>query len=169
MPPIYPDLAWYSSQGERKGLPGRCPHTSIHHCPRYFETVALLSDVKVTAPLPKDLHDAALAKWREHELAPATGETAASISGGKDPNCYSNFCPEVAYDTFKLFASTLIRINDSIDRQIAERLIEKIQHPKEKIGAGHGVTLNRSTTRIAPCTRNFVRRNLCPTSRSMAQ
>lgn len=126
MPSIYPDLEWYSTQSERKGLPGRCPHTSIDRCPRYFETVALLSDVKVTAPLPKELHDTALAKWREHELAPATGETEASISGG----CYSNFCPEVAYDTFKLFASTLIRINDSIDRQIAERLIEKDPAPE---------------------------------------
>jgi hypothetical protein len=129
MPLIYPDLAWYSPQSERKGLPGRCPYTSVHRCPRYFESVALLSDVKVTAPLPTELHDTALAKWQAHELSPATGETATSISGGTDPNCYANFCPEVAYDTFKLFSSTLIRINDSIGRQIAERLIEKDPTP----------------------------------------
>src|SRR5579859_1997758 len=132
MPPIYPDLEWYSAQSERKNLLGRCPYTNVLRCPRYFESVALRSDTRVTTQLPKELHDAALAKWRKHELAPATGETATSISGGKDPNCYSNFCPEVAYDTFKLFAITLIRINDSIDRQIAERIIEKDPAPEGK-------------------------------------
>ena len=132
IPPIYPDLDWYSSQSEQKGLSGRCPHTSIHRCPRYFESAALLSDARVTTQLQKEQHDAALNKWRDHELAPATGETATSISGGEDPNCYSNFCPEVAYDTFKLFATTLIRINDSIDRQIAERIIEKDPAPEGK-------------------------------------
>jgi len=132
MPIIYPDLAWYSPQSERKGLPGRCPYTSIHRCPRYFESVALLSDVKVTAPLPKEVYDTVRAKWQAHELAPATGETATSVSGGGAPNCYANFCPEVAYDTFKLFASSLIRINDSIDREIAERVIREDPTPDEK-------------------------------------
>ena len=126
MPPIYPDIEWYSSISERKGLPGRCPHASIHRCPRYFDSAALLSDAGITTRMPKDLHDTVLAKWQAHELAPATAEIAASISGGKNPNCYSNYCPEVAYDTFKLFGSTLIRIiDDPIDRQIAEESIKQ--------------------------------------------
>jgi hypothetical protein len=130
MPPIYPDLAWYSAISERKGLPGRCPHANIHRCPRYFESVALLSDAGITAGISKELHDTTLAKWSSHELAPVTAETAASISGG---NCYSNFCPEVTYDTFKLFGSTLIRIvDDPIDRKIAEQMIETDPMPGGK-------------------------------------
>lgn len=70
--------------------------------------------------MSKELYGATLAKWRAHELASVTTETEASISGGKNPSCYSNFCPEVAYDTFRLFSSTLIRIGDDIDRQLAE-------------------------------------------------
>jgi hypothetical protein len=133
MPPIYPDLPWYSAQSERKGLPGRCPHANVHRCPRYFESTALLSGARITTRMPEELHDAALAKWRAHELAPATSETATSISGGETPNCYSNFCPEVAYDTFKLFAGSLIRIGDDpVDRQIAERLIEEDPAPPGK-------------------------------------
>ncbi|WP_097066411.1 hypothetical protein [Nitrosovibrio sp. Nv4] len=73
--------------------------------------------------MSKELYGATLAKWRAHELASVTTETEASISGGKNPSCYSNFCPEVAYDTFRLFSSTLIRIGDDIDRQLAEQLI----------------------------------------------
>ena len=132
MPILYPDLQWYSLQSERKGLPGRCPYTSVHLCPRYFETYAVLSMVGTTVPLQKAIHDEAQAKWENHELSSSSAETVPSISGGEDPNCYSNFCPEVAYDTFKLFASNLIRINDSIDRQIAENLIEKDPAPDGK-------------------------------------
>lgn len=132
MPPVYPDLEWYSSQSERKGLLGRCPHGSIHRCPRYFESVALLSDVGITTKMSKELHDATLAKWRAHELAPATAESETSISGDRNPSCYSNLCPEVAYDTFQLFGSTLIRIGDDIDRQIAERAIAEDPAPEGK-------------------------------------
>lgn len=133
MPPIHPDIEWYSSVSERKGLPGRCPYASIHRCPRYFESVALLSDAGITTRLSKDVHDATLAKWLAHELAPATSETAASISGGKDPHCYSNFCPEVAYDTFKLFGTTLIhKTDDPVDRQIAEANIKEDPAPQGK-------------------------------------
>lgn len=132
MPPIYPDLAWYSKQSERKGLVGRCPHASIHRCPRYFESTALLARVGITTQMAQEPHDAAHAKWRAHELTPATSETETSISGGENPNCYSNFCPEVAYDTFRLFGSTLIRIGDDIDREIAERAIAEDPAPEGK-------------------------------------
>lgn len=132
MPPIYPDLAWYLSQSERKRLTGRCPYASIHRCPRHFESTALLSDVGITTKMPEELHDATLARWRIHELAPATAEVETSISGGENPNCYSNFCPEVAFDTFKLFGSTLIRIGDDIDRQSAERTIAEDPAPDGK-------------------------------------
>jgi len=132
MLPIYPDLPWHSSQSERKGLLGRCPHASIHRCPRYFESAALLSDVGITTRMSNELHDATLAKWRAHELAPATAEAETSITGGKNPSCYSNFCPEVAYDTFKLFGSTLIRIGDDIDHQAAEQAIAEDPAPEGK-------------------------------------
>ncbi|MFG0232934.1 hypothetical protein [Achromobacter sp. 413638] len=82
--------------------------------------------------MPKELHDATLAKWRAHELAPAIAEAETSISGGKNPNCYSNFCPEVAFDTFKLFGSALIRIRDDIDQQIAEQVIARDPAPEGK-------------------------------------
>lgn len=132
MPLTFPDLAWYSAQSERKRLPGRCPYASLHRCPRYFESAALLSDAGTTSPMPQELHDFMLEKWRTHDLSPATAESATSISGGSPPNCYSNFCPETAFDTFGLFAATLIRIVDPIDRQMAERLIKDDPTPTGK-------------------------------------
>lgn len=123
MPPIYPDLEWYSAISERKRLPGRCQHASVHRCPRYFDSLALLSDVGITTRIPEPIHDAAVARWKTHELAPATAEAAASISGSGGA---SNFCPEVAFDTFKLFAVTLIRLSsDPVDQQISELAIKR--------------------------------------------
>ena len=125
MTPIYPDLDWYVAVSERKAVTARCPYATIHRCPRYFESVALLSDSGITATLPAATHETALAKWQPHELWPATAETATSISGGQPPNCFSNFCPEVAFDTFKLFASSLIRFSDEIDRDIRYRKLQQ--------------------------------------------
>jgi hypothetical protein len=84
--------------------------------------------------MSKALHDITLAKWHSHELAPATAETETSItSHNTAPKSFSNFCPEVAYDTFKLFGSTLILVGDDpVDRQIGERLIEEDPAPAEK-------------------------------------
>ena len=65
--------------------------------------------------MPQELHDQLLKKWEAHELWPLTAEDGTSISGGNVPNCFSNFCPEVAFGTFKLFASTVIRFYDELD------------------------------------------------------
>ncbi len=132
MNPIYPDIEWYVAISEGKHITARCPNATIHRCPRYFESIALLADAGITSKLPKATHDEVLAKWKSHELWPVTGETAASISGGGKSNCFSNFCPEVAFDTFKLFASTLRDFYDSLDRKNRERQLEQEGMPTGK-------------------------------------
>lgn len=124
MRPIFPDLEWYAAISERKGLPGRCPFAAVGRCPRYFEAVALLSDSAITTKLAPEVEAAMLAKWQAHDAWPATKETTTSIFGGDErPHMFSNFCPEVAFDTFKLFATGLIRYSDEIDRAAGESTI----------------------------------------------
>lgn len=123
--PIYPDLQWYASVSERKNLNGRCPFATVHRCPRYFESVALLGDQGIATQMSRSLHDELLKRWSSHELWPATGETANAISGGERPNSFSNFCPEVLFDTFKLFASVVIQFYDSDDRALQEGRLER--------------------------------------------
>lgn len=125
MIPIYPDLQWYSSISERKGISTRCPHATVHRCHRYFESTSLLSDQGITTKMPKSLHDQLLKKWEVHELWPINGEGATSISGGRTPNCFSNYCPEVAFDTFKLFASTVIQFSDELDCDLRHKSLAK--------------------------------------------
>lgn len=124
MRPIYPDLHWYVAISERKGLTGRCPFATVGRCPRYFESVALLSDAGITTKLAPEIEASMLAKWQAHDAWPTTKETAAATFGnGEQPHMFSNFCPEAAFDTFKLFATSLIRHTDDIDRAAAERAI----------------------------------------------
>jgi hypothetical protein len=124
MRPIYPDLDWYAPISERKRLTGRCPFAAVGRCPRYFESVALLSDAGITTKLAPEIEAAMHAKWQAHDAWPATKEAAAATFGdGELQHMFSNFCPEAAFDTFKLFATTLIRHTDEIDRAAAERAI----------------------------------------------
>jgi len=127
MPLTYPDQEWYFAISERKSLPGRCQFANIHRCPRHFHSTALLSDEEITTPLSQNLHDAVQEKWQAHEHAPVTRETATSITGSRT---FSNFCPEVAFDTFRLFGSLLIRhTEDPIDQEINERDIRENPAP----------------------------------------
>jgi hypothetical protein len=121
--PIYPDLEWYASVSERKNLHVRCQYASVHRCPRYFESVALLGDQGIASKMSQTMHDDLLKRWESHELWPVTGETATSISGGDPPNCFSNFCPEVTFDTFGLFASKVIQFYDGRDRAFREKVL----------------------------------------------
>lgn len=132
MIPIYPDIEWYAAVSERKHITARCPNATVNRCPRYFESVSLLADAGITTKLSRTTHDAVLAKWESHELWPVTGETATSISGGAKLSCFSNFCPEASFDTFKLFASTLIDFYDSLDRANREQQLEREGMPTGK-------------------------------------
>lgn len=122
---IYPDLEWYAAVSERKKLVARCPYATPSRCPRYFESVSLLSKAGIMAGLSTKVHDELLGKWEAHELWPSTAESATSISGGKKPNCFSNFCPEVSFDAFKLFASTVIGFYDELDRDLREQQLAR--------------------------------------------
>jgi hypothetical protein len=118
-----PDFAWYSAESKKFGLTPRCPFASVHACPRYYQSLALLGGAGCTA-IPKSEDDAILTKWKGHPLWPITREQETSISGGDgEPSAYSNFCPEVSYEAFRLFATFLGRHAGEIDRDIAaERL-----------------------------------------------
>ncbi len=118
---IYPDMDWYIARSHDKALASRCPHANVHRCPRYYQSYALLGESGIATPLAVETDAVLLAKWKKSDLWPALPEHATSISGsdGKK-NAFSNFCPEVAFDTFGHFASLLCRYADEIEREAAE-------------------------------------------------
>ncbi|MFZ0052913.1 MAG: hypothetical protein WAK96_14140 [Desulfobaccales bacterium] len=123
MASIIPNLQWYISISEQKGVQPRCPFATVSACPRFYQSLALLGEAGSTRINPEE--DQKLLKhWQSSDLWPTTREYATSISGAPgEPHIFSNFCPEVAFDRFGYFASYLARYADEIDIGIAhERL-----------------------------------------------
>jgi hypothetical protein len=112
-----PDLAWYKAESARLGLPPRCPFASVERCPRFFASLGLLGEggfaTKIDAAEDKRLE----AAWQKSDLWPRTDEQKPIIMGwSEDPKHFLNFCPEVLFDRFGLFATGLNGYADEVDQ-----------------------------------------------------
>lgn len=130
MKPVIPDFEWYSKESARLRLAPRCPFANVHACPRYFQSLSLLGTVGHT-PIAADEDARLLSQWKQSPLWPTTDEQATSVSGPKDRlESLNNFCPEVAFDRFGLFASHLGRYADEIDAESAHGRLAREGAPK---------------------------------------
>jgi hypothetical protein len=118
-----PDMQWYLGVSREHHVTPRCPFASVERCPRYYQSLSLLGEAGSTK-IPADEDESLRALWEKSDLWPKTAEGATSIFGdGTRTSGFSNFCPEVTYDRFHLFASGLYRHADEIDIELAhERL-----------------------------------------------
>ena len=115
---IDPNIHWYTGISRERGVRPRCPFASVHRCPRFYQSLSLLGGAGSTKIAPSE--DQRLSKrWKKSDLWPATDEQATSIMGSPGRPIYSNFCPEVAYEQFGLFAVSFARYADEIDSDAA--------------------------------------------------
>jgi len=119
---IDPNIEWYSSVSSQKSIPPRCPYANVDRCPRYYECLSLLGIAGVTTTLQSSEENRLFKKWKNSEHWPKVREHESSIWNNKDLH---NFCPEVAYDVFGLFASELHRYADEIDTHAAHVQLAK--------------------------------------------
>lgn len=118
---IVPDFKWYSLESKQLGLPPRCPFASIHACPRYYESRWKLGNAGST-PVPPETAVVCDAVWKNHPLSAHTAEETTGLSSTeKGISAYHNFCPEVLYDRFGLFATFLSHYADELDRDLAHQ------------------------------------------------
>lgn len=122
MPELYPDLDWYAEKSRSLAAPTRCPFANVHSCPRYFQSIALVGDEGISTKLQKPMYESLSEKWKASTLWPVIEEHASAVI---NKSTFSTFCPEVSFDIFHLFATSLSKHGDEIDRDIAYRAIER--------------------------------------------
>ena len=121
---IIPDLQWYLEQSALNNISPRCPFATVQSCPRFYQTLSLLGDAGSTK-IPEKEDKKLLNKWKNSPLWPVTKEQATSISGYEEKH-FCNFCPEVSFEKFGLFATDMDRYADEIDKDLALSNLSKI-------------------------------------------
>lgn len=128
---IIPNLQWYLGQSTSKGISPRCPFATVKNCPRFYQSLSLLGEAGSTK-IPEKEDKKLLKKWKKSPLWPTTDEQATSISGPKgNHKHFWNFCPEVSFERFGLFASHLDRYVDEADVSLAHFYLSKINASPE--------------------------------------
>lgn len=123
---IRPDLDWCSEVGRGKGIPPRCPFASIDLCPRYFLSVSLLGRSGVTTRMANEDDLRLESQWKRHPCWPRTAEQEPGVlSQNGKPVSFSHFCPEVMFDTFGFFATSLAHYPDELDRDLAHQSLAR--------------------------------------------
>lgn len=120
-----PNLKWYTDISKEKGMLPRCPFASVHRCPRFYQSLSLLGKHGSTS-LETAEDGALLEKWSKSDLWPATLEQATGVMGpGSRAKHFVNFCPEVPFERFGIFASHLNDYSDELDRDNAHRSLSR--------------------------------------------
>jgi hypothetical protein len=117
---ILPNLEWYTSQSKANGMLPRCPFTSPYRCPRYFQGIWLLSSSGFNTPIEENEYKRLRQIWESSDLWPVINEQCSSVSGS-DKKTYSKFCPEVLYDTFGWFATSMSQYGDDDIRERVQK------------------------------------------------
>jgi 5-methylcytosine-specific restriction endonuclease McrA len=119
-----PDLDWYTGRSRQLKLPPRCPIATSELCPRYYYSWLLLGRAEVTTPISAADQARLGKKWATFPSVVAEEGPSTFRAGEKFPHLL-DFCPEVNYQVFGLFASSLDEYADEIDRDVAYRRLER--------------------------------------------
>lgn len=124
---IYPDLEWYTKLSNDQQMSPRCPYANVHRCYRYYCSLYLLGSSGITTEIEKEKNDELTNYWAGSDLIPVIAEHDTGVASSNDKLIsITNFCPEVGFDIFGLFAESFHKYADEIDKDCAHsQLSEK--------------------------------------------
>lgn len=129
---IYPDLEWYTGISIREGVSPRCPYANVNRCPRYYYSLYLLGKIGTTTKIKPEIIEELDSLWEKSDLLPVVDEHDTQLTGNTDKTLgYYNFCPEISYDIFGLFADYLHRYSDEIEHDFAHEQLTGEAHDKD--------------------------------------
>lgn len=127
---VEPNIEWYLNISRQRGAEPRCPFATVERCPRYLASLSLLSHMGHTS-ISEEEFQKLQKRWENSELIPRIAEQDTSVSGSPTSKCMSNYCPEVTFESFGVFASLLCEHGDEIDREVAFARFSKEEVPGE--------------------------------------
>ncbi|MFA7328971.1 MAG: hypothetical protein WC081_05660 [Candidatus Ratteibacteria bacterium] len=132
------DDNWYYEKSRELKLSKNCPFSSPQLCPRYYESVKILQNVKLVKGIGSKIDKKLAQKWEEHPMKPCMQEEESGISFEGDPGTssyktlsISNFCPELTFKQFGIFASSLARLTDIIDTEPIPNYVKRMKADKD--------------------------------------
>jgi hypothetical protein len=129
---IYPDLDWYTGISKVENVHPRCPYANVHRCPRYYHSLYLMGDSGICTKIKPEKVKELDASWAETDILPVVAEHDTHIMGDVEKKSgFSNFCPEISFDVFGLFADSLYRYADEIDTGVAHSRLATETYPKD--------------------------------------
>lgn len=126
---IYPDLDWYTQISKDNNLPPRCPYAHEYKCHRYYASRYLLGQAGISTEIRTEKIEELNRFWAKSLLEPLVAEDEPCITN--EGSSYSNFCPEISYNTFGLFAEYLSNYCDDIDLNAAHKYLADNAQPKD--------------------------------------
>lgn len=126
---IHPDLDWYAGISKQYGAETHCPYANVSRCLRYYYSLRLLGNAGIITAINPDKIKGLDELWRNSDLMPVVAEHEPVIFGNN--KIFKNFCPEVSFDAFELFAVSLTSYVNEEARDAAYVRLATIHNPKD--------------------------------------
>lgn len=118
---IYPNLEWYKNLSSKKSASPRCPYANVHRCNRYYSSLYLLGEINITTKMAGKSVVKLDQHWEQSDLIPVIQEHDPAVGFGDGKlSSISNFCPEISFDFFGLFAEYMAKYVNEIDKYYAQ-------------------------------------------------